>query len=582
MIRPLAHSEKLVQNYVVTDIENLPDGSVLTIDTCWRENGKKIHQQFDNWRAWWKWLCIRARNDERFRCIYAHNGGGWDWLSLVSYLLREGRKEYQFLTGITAQSKLVTVTVQVGKKFTIALCDSLQLLRSPLSVLAKKFDVTNKIDLGGKLPHEIYESNRPLYDAYVSADTESLLEVMEKANRIINENVAPIGEFGFTIGSTAMKVFRSMLTKDIFVPMDDKLKDFLREGYKGGRVETFQYGYFPNVTVYDVNSLYPYAMLTTDVPISDRGCWTDEFDSTCPGIYEIAFEQRNRDIPPVLMLNGAGAYEGSGVFYSPEIALLREVGNARIDIKRGYKFLDYERLFEDYVNRLYNLRLTDSDGPISLMSKYLLNSLYGKFAQNPTRESLLVFDDFDTLDAAITDGNKITLVDDELGVYRSEGKHAAAFEHVGIAGMITSQARCILYRGILSAGVNNVIYCDTDSVHTTNCLQMDLVGSKIGQFKIEFKGEGCYVGKKLYALRRPEWYSIGKRWYTKLRAKGVTIGGRNGCAISFDDFRAMAESESKRIECRYQQPATAREVFKGAKACIFQSRKRTIGRTDNR
>lgn len=579
MIRPLKDSGELRQNFVVTDIENWTDGRVLTIDTCWRENGVKVHQQFDCWQKWWKWLSNRARKDNRFRCIYAHNGGGWDWLSLVEYLLRAGRKEYQYLTGICAQSKLVTVTVQIGHKCTIALCDSLQLLRSPLAVLANKFDVTNKIDLHGKLPCEIYKSNRPLYDAYVAADTESLLEVMERAQTIINENVAPIGSFGYTIGSTAMKVFRSMLDREIYIPTDPRVKEFLREGYKGGRVETFKVGYFPKVTVYDVNSLYPFAMLQTDVPISDRGTWTNEFNPSLPGCYRIAFDQRNRDIPPVLMLDGAGSYAGSGVYYTPEINLLREVGNPSITVESGYYFLDAQRLFQDYVNRLYALRLSDSDGPISLMAKFLLNSLYGKFAQNPERDSLLVIDDFATLEENVLEGKKLTSINDELGVWRASGEHSAAFEHVGIAGMITSQARCILYRGILSAGSDNVIYCDTDSVHTINNLHCSLVGGNIGQFKIEFEGEGCYVGKKLYGLRKTGYRSLAPWYTTKLRAKGVTIGGRNGSDIGFDDFRIMAESESNRIKCGFQQPATARQVFNGAKACTFQSHTRTIGRT---
>lgn len=580
MLKPLKPCELVAPNFVVVDIENRPDGSVITIDVCWRELGKKVHRLFRNWKTFWNWIIAKARNDDRFRILYAHNGGGWDWLSLCHYLLTEGKKKHHALTGILAASKLVTMTVQIKKRLTIHFCDSFQLLRSPLATLAKKFRVTNKIDLTGKLPHEIYESNPDLFFEYVSADTESLLEVLEISLKLLHENVAPIGTFGYTIGSTAMKVFRTMLQREIAVPYDESIKTFLREGYKGGRVEVFQGGYYPNVTVFDVNSLYPYAMLTTPVPVSDRGSWVETFDAELPGCYHINFRQTDRNIPAVLMCNGLGAYEGEGVYFSPEIALLKRVNpGCDLKINRGYVFLDSEKLFQDYVNKLYGLRLTDPDGPVSLLCKFLLNSLYGKFAQNPERTLLIEVPDFDSLYDIIADGAKIVPINDELGVYGMTSNHAAAFEHVGIAGMITSQARVILYDGMLACGVENVLYCDTDSIHSTTSLPPNLVGGKIGQFKKEFCGEGCYVGKKLYALRKSEWCSIGQQWSTKIRAKGITVGGRNGSSIRFDDFIRLSK-RGETFKADYSQPATCKQVFSGAQPCSFQPRSRTIRRTD--
>lgn len=574
MLSPLSSAESYNANFVVLDIENRRNGDVITIDICWRENGRKVHRLFTNWRTFWNWLRVKASRDERFRVIYAHNGGGWDWLSLCHYLLTEGKKKHQVLTGIIAASKLVTMTVQIKRKLTIHLCDSLQLLRSPLATLAKKFDVTNKIDLGGRMPEQVYDEDRDLYDSYVKADTESLLEILEKALVLLNENVAPIGEFGYTIGSTALKVFRTMLTQEIPVPFDPKVKEFLREGYKGGRVEVFQTGYFKEVTVYDINSLYPYAMLTTDVPISDKSIATQSIHSSLPGAYRIKFHQRSQDIPPVLMFQGIGTYQGAGVYFSPEIHLLREVDpKAEIEILEGQVFLDSGKLFQDYVNRLYSLRLQDKDGPISLLAKYLLNSLYGKFAQNPVRTKLVQVTDFEHLYSLCDDGCKMVPINEELGVWGMTVDHAAAFEHVGIAGMITSQARVILYRGMLEAGLENVLYCDTDSLHVRGLCSLP-ISDKIGAWKEEFTGEGCYVGKKLYALR--QWRDTG--WYTKIRAKGVTVGGNNGSSINFDDFVHLSQ-RGKSYSATYQQPATARQVFAGAKPCTFGKRTRTLRRT---
>lgn len=579
MLKPFAASGVSVNSFVVVDIENYPNGDVLTIDICWRESNRLIHRLFVNWKSFINWIIAKARRDKRFRILYAHNGGGWDWLSLVHYLLRDGKRKHASITGILAASKLVTMTLKIKHRMTIHFCDSLQLLRSPLATLAKKFNVTNKIDLGGKLPHEIYATDKELYYRYVEADTESLLEVMEKALEIVNAKVAPIGDFGYTIGSTAMKVFRTMLDREIAVPYDVDVKAFLRTGYKGGRVEVFQAGYYPDVTVYDLNSLYPFAMLQTDVPVSDRGLWTTDFDPELPGCYHIKFVQNDRTIPPVFMVSGLGEYAGEGTYYTPEISLLKSVDStAQIEILKGYQFIDAEKLFQDYVNRLYALRLTDKDGPISLMAKFLLNSLYGKFAQNPVRTKIIEVTSDDELFAMCEDGADITSVNDELGVYAVKTEHAAAFEHVGIAAMITSQARVILYQGMMEAGISNVLYCDTDSLHVSGLCSLS-VSDKIGGWKKEFHGEGCYVGKKLYALRRSiSSESPNTVWDTKIRAKGVTVGGRNGSDIKFSDFVRISK-RGEEFKAAYTQPATAKQVFNGAAPCIFGKRTRTLRRT---
>lgn len=581
MIKPLAASDIARGNFVACDIENWPNGDVLSIDTCWRDSGTIHHELHWTWADWFDWIVKRGREDKRFRCVYAHNGGGWDWLSLAAYLLRDGKRKRQFMTGAVAASKLITLTVKIESQFTVHLCDSLQLLRSPLKALADKFDVTRKIELGGLLPHEIWQQNKELYYRYVRNDTEALLEVLEKALDLIRERVAQIDTFGYTIGSTALKVFKTMLSEPIATPWEMRVKSFLRKGYKGGRVEVFKPGVYGNITVYDVNSLYPYAMLTTDVPVSDRGVWVSDFDPTLSGCYEIEFEQRNHDVPAVLMVDGVGAYSGSGHYFTPEINTLLKYGNPVLKIKTGYVFLDNAKLFQDYVNRLYQVRLDDPDGPASLLAKFLLNSLYGKFAQNPERASIISITNFDELYSMCSDGAKITQISDELGVYNLTTESEVQFEHVGIAGMITASARTILYEGIIRTGNQNVVYCDTDSVHTTGELPCNMVGKAIGLFKKEFQGEGIYVGKKLYALRE---FKFARKYVNgsavrieriKKRAKGVTIGGRNGSSVRYVDFARMAEGE--KIRCEFQQPATAKQVFAGAAPCVFVRKHRTIG-----
>lgn len=566
VIKPLQPFEQSDTFFFVVDIENDPDGKVLSIDSAWRDElGTIIHRLHYSWSDWCDWFSPTARDDPRFRIVYAHNGGGWDWLSLAQYLLGDGAKKRQTITVAMASSKMVTMTVAYDKQFSVHFCDSLQLLRSNLNDLGLKFVGEGKADTGGLLPHKM-EWGKML--AYQRQDTELLLKVLETSLKLIREKVAKIKSFSYTIGSTAMRVFRTIgLKQNIIIPSDKKLKDFLRTAYTGGRVEVFRYGYYPKITVYDVNSLYPFAMLQTPVPATDRviACNRPESSLGFVGVFRCTFNQRNRDVIPVLTVGGRGVYEGSGCFFSPELQLLREVDpSGEIRFHEGYKFLDTEIVFADYIKKLWNLRLEDLGGPLGLICKYLMNSLYGKMGQHSEREKLVVVRNVSEL---LKLGANCTAVDEEYGVWKAQVDSPCGFEHVGIAGMITSFARVCLYRGMMAFGFQNVVYCDTDSVHTIGEMNRSLVGTDIGQYKKEFEGEGVYAGKKLYALRDEN----GKE---KIRAKGVSVGGINGCRLKFSDLQSLSEGGT--FVAEFQQPTTALDVFKRKQSCKFGKRKRTL------
>lgn len=575
MLTRLEEKEECSQAFVVCDIEayafpHAREGDVLAVDTAWREGTIVRHQKHDTWAEWWQWLEAMAEVDKRFRTVYAHNGGGYDWVSLLEYLLHEGRKNRQELSAACAGSKIVTMCVRVSKEFSIHLCDSLQLLRSKLDKLADVFIGKRKVELEGKLPHEMYEQDRQMFTRYHENDTECLLEIMEKTLQLMRDNVAKIGDFGFTIGSTALKVFRTMgLERDITVPVDEDLKLFLREGYRGGRVECFQPGNYKRLKVYDINSLYPYAMSSTKVPVSDRGVYTRSLDKGAVGVYRVKFKQHRRDIFPVLMMKGQGEYEGEGVYFSPELLLLKEVDKkAELIIEEGFEFLENEIIFGLFVEKLYNLRLKYPDSPISLLSKYLLNSLYGKFGQHAERESIVSDGEIDLEGLKEIGDTGIRPINPKLGVFGVTKTVICNFEHVGIAGMITSAARVQLFKGLLASNKGDVIYVDTDSIHTLGSLPKNLVGKELGRYKCEFTGAGSYAGKKLYALRSDS----GEE---KVRVKGVSVGGKFGEKITFKNIQEIVEGYPKL--CRFRQFATPMEVFtESRKAGVLCERKRTI------
>jgi len=166
-------------------------------------------------------------------------------------------------------------------------------------------------------------------------------------------------------------------------------------------------------------------------------------------------------------------------------------------------------------------------------------------------------------------GATIRPLNDNRNVFTMETETDVSFEHVGIAGTITSHARTVLYRGLLAAG-SELVYCDTDSVHTNGGFDSRLIGKKLGQYKKEFTGSGVYAGKKLYALRE----SNGNE---KIRCKGVSVGGRNGASLSYDDFVRITQGEEIRAE--FMRPPSPKEVFGGKQSCNFTQRHRTVRTT---
>lgn len=585
MITPEKPSAKAKPLFAVCDIENDLQGNVLDVGLTFRHKDEIVHRVFDGWETFLDFIYDSAKHYPQFRTIYAHNGGQWDWCSLAHFILTEGKQPGMRLEVVRATSRMIMMRLKRGDgKHTIKFCDSLYLLRSNLDQLGKVMLGRGKAETGGDLPHVIKKRDPAAYYEYLRTDCELLLLCLETALNLIHTQIAKVDRLGTTIGSTAMKIFRTGFVKEeISVPLDSTQKEFLREGYRGGRVEVFRSGYYDKINVYDINSLYPAAMVSVEYPISGAMEPSGTVRFNRAGIYRVKFSQTNRRVAPVLMADGSGVYDGEGVYFTPELRLLREIG-ADIECLGGYDFPDVGEPFKEYVDTLYKFRLKDKNGALGLLAKYLLNSLYGKFAQRSDQESLEYLTEAELDDrltkyqtmriereetlshwhykddqhkekmiaAALNEIPRIQTLNLDYGIFIVRERTDVAFEHVGIAGMITSQARVLLYRGLHAAGFNRVVYCDTDSVHTTGLLPSELVDeTTIGKFKHEFSGEGVYCGKKLYALRKGE--------KEKVRAKGVSVGGKYGCDLRFDGMVRILKGEV--IKCNFSQPATITQVL---------------------
>ena len=571
MITPTKPANRISKDFVVCDIENRSDGSVISIQT-FDGNAHIVHY---DWSSWLADITCKAKVNRKFRTVYAHNGGGWDWLSFIEWVIAKN-PDQRFRTIEDGGKKIIAVRVPVGHKCTLKLVDSLRLLGCSLEKASQTYLGIGKVENGGKLPEWLWENQRETYWSYALRDTENLHKILCKFSDMVFTKIAPIGKLGLTLPSTALRCFTTgYLDREVTIPEAQGVKDFLREGYVGGRVEVFKSGYFPRVKVYDFNSLYPSVMASTNVPTTGSVTHTTKCDIDRTGIFRVRFIQGDRSKLPLLLLGGLGAYAGAGVFFTNELRRLIRMAKGKIDVIEGFHFDNEAVLFKKYSETLYDLRKLDHNGPLGNTAKLLANSLYGKTAQRGGSNETGRFD-VGEVTALINETDektgkpvyKVETVNEEQGIYSVSRTKSPNFEHVGIAGTITSESRARLWESFDSG----TVYCDTDSIHTVNVADNDRVTSlDFGKLKLEYDGEAVYVGKKMYALRNKDT--------EKVRAKGIRVGGRNGFSLSFDSLRTLADGAI--IPCTFKGASTASKVLRGKTACVFMEQTRRIRKTAN-
>jgi len=104
---------------------------------------------------------------------------------------------------------------------------------------------------------------------YAQQDSLALLEALLKAQEVYADiHKVDIGSIWST-ATLSLKIFRMKFLKHNIPVLDRKTDTFVRGGYFGGATDHYQL-YGENLYYYDVNSLYPYAMMK-DMPVFPTG-----------------------------------------------------------------------------------------------------------------------------------------------------------------------------------------------------------------------------------------------------------------------------------------------------------------------
>lgn len=302
----------------------------------------------------------------------------------------------------------------------------------------------------------------------------------------------------------------------------------LRRHYFGGRCQAFATGILPGPwRVYDMNSAYPWAMLSphpSGIPIALKSLPRD--DKTAETL--VKFEGRSRGVLPRRSDSGSLEFpDESGVWRTTGHELIAGLETGDIEISRILLVWQFPELldFAPFVHHYWNERnrLRDSGDEIGqLVAKFTLNSLYGKLGQTVESRRKVAITRSDDATRWLKDGYEI---EGTLGPWIVVGKPNPspwALLNVGAAASITGKVRAQLWRAIRAA--TSPIYCDTDSVI---CRELPLPnrGSALGDWKLEatIPRQLAIAAKKLYAGltdgaeqrdRKPAW---------KMASKGVIL-----------------------------------------------------------
>lgn len=484
---------------------------------------------------WWNLLCIGVydgkayyhfrnigdfvsfilRREYRYYRWFAHFGGRYD-LNFIFDWIREHHSHIS-CSFYCSGSMVLQMTLRRGDRVA-KLCDSYRLLQGSLRNLGIAFDVKHKkteFDF-----HDMTYSKQLL--EYNEQDCRCLYEVLES----FFEQTGITSE---TFATHALRIWRKDFLKEKIWKPHDNVLEFCRKSYHGGHVEVYKRGN-TNLNAYDVNSMYPYVM-QSPVPTDYIGESRKLKDGIYGFVHCVVKIPNTLYIPPLpFQLEKLYFPSGtlSGIWTTEE---LQSAVNRGVSIERILKvyYFGCRPIFNEYVQKLYELKKKSGE-PMRTIAKLLLNSLYGKFGQHPTKKVYMTERDS-------PNGSYPILTPDGkpsgFAYYERSSNSAYLLPH--IASSITSKARLVLLHRLNERS----FYCDTDSIFTNEFIE---TGANLGDWSLVGTGETTFI--------QPKLYKFNGIWKAKGLHKEIIGEDADKKAIyresDIDDFVAGAKNSGQR------------------------------------
>lgn len=473
--------------------------------------------------------------------LYAHNGGKFDFMYLLPFIRQT---KAQIINGRI-------VAMWLGR---CELRDSFAIIPEPL----RNFGDKREIDYN-KLEASIRDLFMDEIKEYLFYDCKILFDACFQYRKAVGHKK--------TIASNALAFSKKLGLNPgkSSARFDKQFRDF----YFGGRTECFQPGTHTNIKILDIKSAYPFAMSHDHAngnQLSDydrvgslEGMTEDEIARSFIKIECQSFgafpKRSNGPIGGLYFPHEYDEYNITGWEYlaAKEFGLF---DNEKIlSVRHCRKTIN----FSDYVQHWYKKKAAISKklDPIGYtIAKIMMNSLYGKLAQNPAK-----YYDYKIMPAGsracdFEPSRKDTTVcslcgekDSEHGwehatdfgnlelhrrasLYKHKLRYGAEWEarslynNVATGASITGFTRAHLLRAMCMVGRHNVIYCDTDSIICRDGTDISAlaISDKLGDWELEDACApiGHFAGKKLYGIKTSQFDKAGKPVF-KIASKGSKL-----------------------------------------------------------
>jgi len=486
------------------DIETYDDNKKFYCATIYYD--KKRH-----WTFYDKDKLIAFFKTHRFRSSYVVATN----LSFDFWGVMFGKEDSQNFFMISRGSDLITAktTVKDGKFYLkkkgghlLTFIDTLNYAKLSVSDMGKilKLPKLQKPKALGKLPANKEERQELL--TYNIRDA----EISKQFTEFLFEGFEDLGATPkLTIASTAMSLFRSVYLKDTYYRHRKHDLLFQFKGYYGGRTETFARGMIEDYNYYDFNSLYPSVMRDNIYPDPNTKRITYANNLEYINNYE-GFSEVDISVPetqfPVLPIHHdnklmfpTGRFRG--IWTHVELRYAIEQGAIPLKVHKTMYFKKTCTPFKEFADKMYNKRLKykEEGSKMQLITKLLMNSLYGKFGQKFENKEKIVsrhtpyeqIQKYKQVEIIGKEGQEFLRVVTDL--------QPAPFCIPAWAAYVTAHARIKLHKAMKQC---DPVYVDTDSLITKKTM---ITGTGLGELELEKTIQsGVIVKPKFYAFTTHE------------------------------------------------------------------------------
>lgn len=518
--------------------------ATLDLETDPFEYGQKVspfvsgYYNGDKFVSIWGLDCIertvKALSIEEPHRIYIHNGGRFDLFFFLPYL---SKGSVRIINNRIVECNLPSREVGVPH----VIRDSYAILPIPLRLYDK-----DEIDYR-LMSAELRDTNRVEITKYLKKDCTSLHELVTAFHSEFSGDK-------LTIGSTAITELKSHHKFDRMGPQCDE--KFRKNFFFGGRNQCFVSGEIKRpVKVFDVNSMYPFVMKNYLHPIgADYQLSTKIGPNTC----FVVTEGENLGAFPTRTKTGLDFTIPYGTFHTTIHEWNAALETKTFRPKRVVKCYDFEKreCFDTFVDHFYGSRLAaaaSNDKVRVIFYKLILNSAYGKFAQNGDN-----FFDWQIFEYPnCPEGWTPSYIWERQYIIAKKKVENPRYNNVATGSSITGAARSLLLKGISHA--IKPYYCDTDSIICEDLPGVEIGDKELGAWKLEATGNRLAIaGKKLYAV-----WSEGGQCIKK---------AHKGSRLNADEIAYIAGGG----EVTFENPVPA---FKFDGKQTFVGRSRTIRKT---